>query len=237
MQDRPPEVAGCRAATRYRPGDPAKAAADRGGASPWTRGSPGGLEAGVGDHERIGDELAVGHLTTATHPEPGPLPRRRRPGCRRRGGLRARPGRGPDDPAGAAAAIAGVGVPWRSSTWPGPRRTAVGDGRQQIPPRGHLRPPPASPPGRRDRRAAVCQRPDTGVGAGPGSSMCWPAMSGGRAAARGDGQRLQAGDRIIAGSVVQASIEIPDQVVAGLGPLGPVSLSIQPEPRRGRLAR
>jgi 2-keto-4-pentenoate hydratase len=42
------------------------------------------------------------------------------------------------------------------------------------------------------------------------------------------GERLEAGDRIITGSVVQAPIEVDDEVVADMGPLGRVGLSIRP---------
>jgi 2-keto-4-pentenoate hydratase len=41
------------------------------------------------------------------------------------------------------------------------------------------------------------------------------------------GERLEAGDRIITGSVVQVAVTVGDQVVADLGPLGRVDLSIQ----------
>ena len=40
------------------------------------------------------------------------------------------------------------------------------------------------------------------------------------------GERLQPGDRIITGSVVQVPIKIGDQVLAEMGALGKVQLSI-----------
>lgn len=42
------------------------------------------------------------------------------------------------------------------------------------------------------------------------------------------GERLQAGDRMIMGSIVQLPVEAGDEVIADLGPLGRVQLGIAP---------
>jgi 2-keto-4-pentenoate hydratase len=42
----------------------------------------------------------------------------------------------------------------------------------------------------------------------------------------GAGERLRAGDLLITGSVVQVPVAAGDEVVADLGPLGAVSLSL-----------
>lgn len=42
------------------------------------------------------------------------------------------------------------------------------------------------------------------------------------------GERLQAGDRIITGSVVQVPVKVGDQVIADMGVLGRVPLVIVP---------
>jgi 2-keto-4-pentenoate hydratase len=42
------------------------------------------------------------------------------------------------------------------------------------------------------------------------------------------GERLQAGDQIITGSVVQVAVAVDDEVAADMGPLGRLDLSIRP---------
>jgi 2-keto-4-pentenoate hydratase len=191
-----------------------------------------GWKLGVGDRERIGDELAVGHLTSATCLDPGAAYH-----ADDAGDLRADAevafelGRDvdPNDPAGAAAAIAGVGVALEIVDLARPPDDPVSVVAANVFHRAVAFGPfqPARPAdgirGRllvngRTRASAPVPAADELAGRVQAAARLLGAM----------GERLEAGDRIITGSVVQVAVTVGDQVVAGLGPLGRVDLSIQP---------
>jgi hypothetical protein len=134
-----------------------------------------GCKLGVGDAERIGDELAIGHLTSATLLAPG------------------------------AAYTAGVAANIFH------RAVAFGP----------LRPPPLSS-GLHGRLLVNGRQAASAPVAGDVAARV-------AAAARvlaAVGERLQPGDRLITGSVVQIPVRPGDRVTADLGPLGRVGLTI-----------
>jgi 2-keto-4-pentenoate hydratase len=133
----------------------------------------------------------------------------------------------PDDPAGAADAIAGVGAALEIVDLAGPPDDPVSVVAANVFHRAVAFGPfqPASPVGGILGRLLVNGRtralaPAAGELAG---RVCAAARLLGAM-----GERLEAGDRIITGSVVQVAVAVGDQVVADLGPLGRVDLSIQP---------
>jgi 2-keto-4-pentenoate hydratase len=186
-----------------------------------------GWKLGMGDGERIGDEVAIGHLTSAGLLDPG--------GIYHAGShldLRAdaevalQLGRmvAPDaDAVAARRAIAGYGVALEIVDLGGPddpvsvvatnvfhRGVAFGPFRPTLPEgidgrlvvNGHVQASSAAASDPADRVRAAARL----LGA--------------------MGEQLQPGDRIITGSVVQVPIKVGDQVVAEMGALGKVRLSI-----------
>jgi hypothetical protein len=174
-----------------------------------------GWKVGAGDRERIGGEIAVGHLTSATLLEAGSTYR----------------GGGADLHADAEVAlelgeqhtIAGYGVALEIVDLAGTdgpeavvagnvfhRAVAFGPTRPTLPPgvdgtlwvNGELRAAAPAPDDFADKVAAVARLLAT------------------------VGEHLQAGDRIITGSVVQVSLEAGDEVAAVLGEFDRVRLSI-----------
>jgi 2-keto-4-pentenoate hydratase len=157
--------------------------------------APVGWKLGVGDRERIGDDLAVGHLTSATCLDPGAA--YHGDGCLHADAEVAfELGRDvdPDNPAGAAAAIAGVGVALEIVDLARPPDDPMSVVAANVFHRAvAFAPVPASPPGRRDPGAATGQRPDAGVGASATGRRADRPRRGGRAAAGGDGRTTASG--------------------------------------------
>ena len=190
----------------------------------------GGWKLGVGDRERIGDELAVGHLTSATCLDPGAAYH-----ADDAGDLRADAevafelGRDvdPNDPAGAAAATAGVGVALEIVDLARPPDDPVAVVAANVFHRAVAFGPfrPAQPAGGIRGRLLVNGQPRA-------SAATADDLAGRLAAAArllgAMGERLEAGAQIITGLVVQVPIEVDDEVVADMGPLGRVGLSIRP---------
>jgi 2-keto-4-pentenoate hydratase len=188
-----------------------------------------GWKLGVGDAERIGRGPVIGHLTTATELDAGSvydpggdvalhadaevaltLGRDVEPGC---------------DPARAREAIAGFGAALELVDL-----GAVADDAQRIvaanvfhraftlgPMHGAL------PPGVIEGRLTV----NGEVRASDTSSRDFAEAVQSVAALLGAmGERLRVGDHLITGSVVQVPINHGDDVIASLGPLGQVALTI-----------
>jgi 2-keto-4-pentenoate hydratase len=189
-----------------------------------------GWKLGVGDRERIGDELAIGHLTTATHLEPGAAYH-----ADDAGDLRADAevafelGRDvdPNDPA--AAAIAGVGVALEIVDLARPPDDPVSVVAANIFHRAVAFGPfqPARPAGGIRGRLLVNGRTRASAAVPPADELAGRVQAAARLLGA-MGERLEAGDRIITGSVVQVAVGVGDEVIADLGPLGRVDLSIWP---------
>jgi 2-keto-4-pentenoate hydratase len=188
-----------------------------------------GWKLGLGERERIGHEPAVGHLTSATRLRPGDsYPATDAAELRADAEVFVELAQdvGPDADADAGRnAIAAFGPALELVDLGAPpddpeevvaanvfhRAFALGPGRPTLPPAGVEA---RLIVGGRVRDAATA--PDEF-----GGSVC--AVARVLAAA---GERLQAGDRIITGSIVQVPVGPGDDVVADLGPLGRVQLSI-----------
>ena len=190
-----------------------------------------GWKLGVGDSERIGEGPAVGHLTSATQLEPGTM----------------YPGRG----ASRLHADAEVGIELGVDVEPNADRNAA---RAAIAGYGaaleivDLGAPPDDP-----EEVVAANVFHRAFALGP-SDRAWPSDGiEGRLIVNGElrasaaaphdyadlllavaalldavGERLQAGDRMIMGSVVQVPIAAGDDVIADLGTLGRVGLAIAP---------
>jgi 2-keto-4-pentenoate hydratase len=192
-----------------------------------------GWKLGMGQRERVGGQLAVGHLTSATRLEPGAT---YHPDSRPHARLHADAevalllGQAPDagaDPAAAGQAVAGVGVALELVDLAGPPDDAAWAVATNVFHRAVAFGPlhPALPAGGVRARLLVNGQV---VASAPAPDL---ADLTGRvgAAARllaAVGERLQAGDRIITGSVVQVPIIPGDEVTADMGALGVVRLSI-----------
>jgi 2-keto-4-pentenoate hydratase len=191
-----------------------------------------GWKLGIGSRERIGDDLVVGHLTSATRLPSG--------ATYRAGGaatlcadaeVAVELGRDVDPDADAAAAreaVAGFGSALELVDLAAPpdddaeeivatnvfhRAFALGASRPELPPEGY------------EARLIVNGELRASAAAPSDFSDCV------RAAARilgAVGERLQAGDWIITGSVVQVGLEPGDEVIAELGALGGPRLVITP---------
>jgi 2-keto-4-pentenoate hydratase len=190
-----------------------------------------GWKLGVGDSERIGEGPAVGHLTSATQLEPGSV-HRDRGGARLHADAEVAIELGVDvepnaDRNAVRAAIAGYGAALELVDLGAPlgdpeevvaanvfhRAFAFGpldrpwpsDGVEScLIVNGELRASAAAPPDYADLLLAVAALLDA------------------------VGEQLQAGDRMIMGSVVQVPIAAGDDVIADLGTLGRVGLTIAP---------
>jgi 2-keto-4-pentenoate hydratase len=190
-----------------------------------------GWKLGIGDAERIGDEVAVGHLTSATTLAPGSLYRDGNAAALHADAeiaLELSREVEPDvDSATAGKAIAGFGAALEINDLARPPHDpesivaanvfhrAVAFGPFQL----------TSPSGVIEARLIINGRV---VASALAANDLADRV---RAAARvlgAMGERLQAGDRIITGSVVQVAIKAGDQVIADMGALGKVQLSIAP---------
>ncbi len=178
-----------------------------------------GWKLGVGDAERIGNELALGHLTSATLLEPDASY-----SAAGAGDLRADAEVAFE--VGPGQAITGVGVALELVDLAGPGdpeavvaanifHRAVAFGPFRLPP---------LPTGLRGR-LLVNHRPAESAPVADGVAGRVAAAARVLAAM---GERLRPGDRIITGSVVQVPVRPGDRVAADLGPLGRVELSIGP---------
>jgi 2-keto-4-pentenoate hydratase len=178
-----------------------------------------GWKLGVGDGERIGDEaVAVGHLTTASVLEPGATY-----SAASAGDLWADVEVafevGPDR------TITGVGVALElvdlAGPPGGPEAVVADNTYHRAVAFGPFRPPPL-PPGLQGRLLVGGRAVETAPVAADVAARVG-------AAARvlaAVGERLQPGDRLITGSVVQIPVHPGDRVAADLGPLGRVDLTI-----------
>ena len=187
-----------------------------------------GWKLGVGDRERIGDELAIGHLTSATCLDPDAAYH-----ADGDADLHADAevvfelGRDldPDDPAAVHEAIAGIGVALEIVDLARPPDDPVSVVAANVFHRAVAFSPfqPTPPAGRIQGRLIVNSRVQ---------ASAWVADNiadrvGAAARLLGAmGERLQAGDRIITGSVVQVPVKVGDQVIADMGVLGRVPLVI-----------
>jgi hypothetical protein len=175
-----------------------------------------GWKLGIGTSERIGTELAVGHLTSATRLEPGATYHAGNAAdlyadaeiAVELGGRVERYAAALElvdlgDAAGEPEAIVAANVFHRAFAL-GPFRAAPPDGEGRLIVNGETR---AAAPAPRDLTDRV------------------------RAAARileSVGERLRPGDRVITGNVVQVAVEPGDDVIADFGSLGRVRLVIAP---------
>jgi 2-keto-4-pentenoate hydratase len=219
--------------------DPRLVAALRAQLDLWRATLAGGAERvgwklGTGEGERIGSLPAIGHLTSATRMEPG---------AAYLGGdavdlhadaevaLRLGADVAPDaDAETAAAAIAGYGAALElvdlGAPSPGdPERIVASNIWHRafaLGPLDHAPPPPEA-----EGRLIVNgeQRDSAAI------TTDLPRLV--QAAARllgAAGERLEAGDRLITGSIVQVPIKPGDEVIAELGPLGHAGLEIEASP-------
>jgi 2-keto-4-pentenoate hydratase len=190
-----------------------------------------GWKLGMGDGERIGDEVAIGHLTSATVLGPGATYRGAGDrDLRTDAEVALRLGRdvAPDaDRVAAGEAIAGFGAALEvvdlGAPPGGPESVVAGNVYHRAVAFGPFR--PDLPPGPVHGRLVVNGRV---LAAAPAAADLADRV---RAAARllgAMGERLQAGDRIITGSVVQVPIKAGDHVLADLGTLGRVDVRIAP---------
>jgi 2-keto-4-pentenoate hydratase len=176
-----------------------------------------GWKLGVGDRERIGDEVAVGHLTPATLLEPGAIYE-------------------PSDgellhadvelavELGADGAIVGYGVALELVDLRSPPDTPEDVVVANVFHRAvAFGPPRPDAPPRLEARAFV----DGGLREAATTRLDMKERL--RAAARvlaSVGERLEEGDRVITGSIVQIPVERGEQVEADLGVLGRVRLHV-----------
>jgi 2-keto-4-pentenoate hydratase len=188
-----------------------------------------GWKLGMGDGERIGDEVAIGHLTSASLLDPGATYHAGSDiDLRADAEVALQLGRAvaPDaDPVAAREAIAGFGVAL------------------EVVDLGRLPDDPVSVVATNVFHRAVAFGPFRPVlsADGVGGRLVVNGRVVASAAAANDladrvcaaarllgamGERLQPGDRIITGSVVQVPIKIGDQVLAEMRTLGKVQLSI-----------
>jgi 2-keto-4-pentenoate hydratase len=190
-----------------------------------------GWKLGVGDSERIGEGPAVGHLTSATQLEPGSIHRGRGDAKLHADaevgielGVDVEPNA---DRNAARAAIAGYGAALELvdlGAPPGnPEEVVAANVFHRAFALGPLNRPWASD------RVVGCLR----VNGEPRASAAAPhdyadLLLAVAALLDSVGERLQAGDRMIMGSVVQVPIAAGDDVIADLGTLGRVGLTIAP---------
>jgi len=186
-----------------------------------------GWKLGKGDAEKIGPGPVIGHLTSATRLEPGasyrppPTPalhadaelalelgRDVEPGC---GGASAR-----DAITACGAAIELVDLAASSAD---PEQIVADNVFHLAHALGPMRAAP--PPGEVGARLIVSGEERAWGTATPGVGELVGAVAVLLSAV---GERLQAGDRLITGSIVQVPVERGSEVVADLGPLGRVGL-------------
>jgi hypothetical protein len=222
----PPGAVGCRAVTRLKlPGvDPrlaraldAQLEARR---AALARGAERvGWKLGMGDRERIGDGPVVGHLTSASRLPAG-------------GVYRGPPGDLVADAevavlVGAGGEIAGYGAALEICDLAGddPPEAIVADNvfHRAVALSGAVE---RLPEGGVECRLIVCGEP--AAAARSAAALADRVRAAGELLAE-MGEELLSGDWIITGSVVQVPIEPGDDVVADLGPLGRVGLTIAPE--------
>src|SRR5215213_4271616 len=185
-----------------------------------------GWKLGVGDAERIGDELAVGHLTSATLLAPGAAyPAGEAAGLHADAEVAFQVGPAPGGDRGQEAwALSGVGVALElvDLAGPGTPEAAVAANIfHRAVAFGPFRPPPL-PSGVHGRLLVNGRQAASAPVAGDVAARV-------AAAARvlaAVGERLQPGDRLITGSVVQVPVRPGDRVTADLGPLGRVELTV-----------
>jgi 2-keto-4-pentenoate hydratase len=189
-----------------------------------------GWKLGIGDAERIGEEIAVGHLTSASLLTPGsafvgdPMA-----SLSADAEVALQIGRdlAPDvDQQGARAAIAGYGaaleiVDLRGADG-GAEAVIAGNVFHRAVAFGAFE--SAMPEGAHGRLVVNGQvRASAPAPAEVADRVCAAARLLGAV-----GERLRAGDRLITGSVVQVAVQAGDHVVADLGPLGHVAATIAP---------
>ena len=193
--------------------------------------TPVGWKLGMGDRERIGDEIALGHLTSVTRLEPGAAYRAGAAGALH-ADAEVAVALGRDVAAGAGAeaawaAIAGYGVALEIVDLARPPDDPAAVVAENIFHRavafGPLR--PALPAGALHGRLT----------AGGATTECpadredLPRRVAAAARLLGAlGERLRAGDLLITGSVVQVAIRPGEEVAAEIDGLGRVALSIVP---------
>jgi 2-keto-4-pentenoate hydratase len=188
-----------------------------------------GWKLGVGEGERIGPGPVVGHLTSATQLGPAGVYRPQDPVDLRADAevaLRLRRDVDPDaDPEAAGAAIARFGAALEIVDLGGPAEDPESVVATNVYHRAFAlgpldRPPPGS--GVEGRLIVNGEVRDSATASQDYADLV-------RATAKllgAVGERLQAADRLMTGSVVQVPINPGDEVTADLGPLGQVQLSI-----------
>lgn len=190
-----------------------------------------GWKLGMGDRERIGDEVALGHLTSATLLEPGAVHHAGGGGqLHADAEVAFRLGRDLDpgaDPAAARRAIDGVGVALEIvdlSSPPGdPESVVAANVLHRAVAFGPVRSAP--PAGGIHARLLVNGR---ALASAAAADDVADRLAAAARLLGAMGERLLAGDRVITGSVVQVPVAVGDQVVADMGAFGRVGLSIGP---------
>jgi 2-keto-4-pentenoate hydratase len=192
-----------------------------------------GWKLGIGEGERIGPGPVIGHLTSATHLEPGALYHPEDPVDLRADAevaLALGCDVDPDaDRQAAGAAIAGFGAALELVDLGGPSDDPESVVATNVYHRAFAlgpldRPPPAGVEGRLIVNGEVRD-------SAPASQDCADLVRATAKLLGAVGERLRAGDRLITGSVVQVPIEPGDEVTANLGHVGQVRLSIAGFPR------
>jgi 2-keto-4-pentenoate hydratase len=182
-----------------------------------------GWKLGMGDRERIGDEVAIGHLTSATELTPGGV-YHAGPGLDLHADAEVAFRLGPD-PAGGPPAIVGVAGALElvdlARPPDDPVSVVAGNVFHLAVAFGPFQPPPAV----EGVRAGLVVNGRLAASAAVAGDVADRVGAAGRLL-RAMGERLEAGDRIITGSVVQVPVGAGDQVVADFGPLGRVPLSV-----------
>lgn len=188
-----------------------------------------GWKLGMGEGERIGDEVAIGHLTSVSLLDPGAAYHAGSAiDLRADAEVALQVGRAvaPDgDPVAAREAISGFGVALEVVDLGRPLDDPVSVVATNVFHRAVAFGPfrPVLPAEEVDGRLVVNGQVVASAAAANdlADRVCAAARLLGAM-----GERLQPGDRIITGSVVQVPIKIGDQVLAEMGALGKVQLSI-----------
>jgi 2-keto-4-pentenoate hydratase len=183
-----------------------------------------GWKLGMGDRERIGGEVAIGHLTSTTELAPGGV-YHAGPGVDLHADAEVAVRLGHDPDAGAAPVIAGVAAALElvdlARPPDDPVSVVAGNVFHLAVAFGPFQPPPAL----EGVRAGLVVNGRLLASAPVAGDVAGRVGAAGRLL-RAMGERLEAGDRVITGSVVQVPVGVGDQVVAEFGPLGRVQLSV-----------
>lgn len=189
-----------------------------------------GWKLGMGDRERIGDEVAIGRLTSATLLEPGAAYHADGDGdLHADAEVAFQLGRDvdPGDPADARRAVAGVGLALEIVDLSSPPDDPVSVVAANVFHRAVAFGPFQSTPLTDDLRARLLVN-DQELASGAAADDVAARLAAAARVLAAMGERLQAGDQVITGSVVQVPIGVGDEVTAEMGPLGTVHLLVRP---------